>query len=181
MTRSTPDLLLRVMRARLSLVGQPLLERPQWHARSEQMSAWVNQELDRIPPEYLEDFRSLTDEDVARAYDLLNTWKEETLHDETEAAEKNGDIEPLRRKLPHLAKFLQLPKQLPGVRRTRLEKLRRDTAVMGAINDAKRIRALWKLHYNKKNRRVGDVTAEEIAAARWGIDVEDVIAKLKKL
>ena len=134
------------------------------------MRAWVNQELN------LEALRHRpTDEEAERA----RAWFDAPLAMEIAAAEQDGDIDQLRRALPHLAKFLQLPKQPDGVRRPKVDE--HSEVVLMAANDVPRIRALWQEHYNKKNRKAGDVTAEEIAAERWGVDVEDVFAKLKKI
>jgi hypothetical protein len=146
----------------------PLLDPPRWRARSESdkrwMHAWVNQELNilalagRHPP---------SDEEIEKDFASFNAWLETPLAAEIAAAEEDGDIEPLRRALPHLAKFLQLPKQPDGVRRPKVDE--DSQVVLMAANDVPRIRALWQQHYHKKNRKAGDVTAEEIAAERWGV------------
>jgi hypothetical protein len=137
------------------------------------MSAWVNQELN------LEGLRHQpTEEEAEQARAWFNAL-DVPLAREIASAE-HGDIEPLRAALPHLAKFLQLPKLPPGETWSNLANEHVPVVLMAA-HDVPRIRALWQLHYNKKNRRAGDVTAEEIAAARWGVDVEDVISRLKKI
>jgi hypothetical protein len=88
-----------------------------------------------------------------------------------------GSIGPLRLLFPDLARFLSLPKLKRGQRFPRNE----SDPVTGAAIDSKEIRTLWKFFYGKRNRPKNDpVTAEQIAADRWGVDVEAVIARLKK-
>jgi len=96
---------------------------------------------------------------------------------EIEQAEQ-GDIEPLRLRYPHLARFLHLPKLGRGKHR-----LRRDSHAMhpvdAAADDVERILKLWKQHYDKRNRKT-DPTAAQIAAARHKVDVRSVASKWRK-
>lgn len=48
-----------------------------------------------------------------------------------------------------------------------------------AMADARRIPELWRKHYGRKNRSRGEITAEEIAARRWGINEETLRKALK--
>lgn len=101
---------------------------------------------------------------------------------ELDAAER-GDIEPLRSRLkainPRIAKFVNLPRRNRG---KRWPKVRLDTNKrLAVVEDIRRIRALWILHYGKKNRRADDgPSAEAIAAKRWGVKEDDVLQWLKK-
>jgi hypothetical protein len=157
----------------------PLLERPPWRNESESgkrwMRAWVNQELNLETIRY-NSSRSRAEVEQARAE--FDAWINTPLAMEISSAE-DGDIEPLRRALPHLARFLHLPKQPNGVRRPMDDEY--GDRVRVAVNDVTRIRALWQRRHHKKNRPKGQVTAEEIAAERWRVNVEDVLAKLKKI
>ena len=88
---------------------------------------------------------------------------------EIEAAER-GDIEPLRKKFPHLAKFLHLPPHPKHKRKTNylpIERARR------AVEDIPRVTALWEKFYKKKVRRFEPSTVE-IVANLWGVEVKDV-------
>ena len=49
-------------------------------------------------------------------------------------------------------------------------------ALMAAVADVERIRALWRKHYDGRWQRRGITKAETFAARRWGIkDVEHVV------
>ena len=44
-----------------------------------------------------------------------------------------------------------------------------------AADDVRRIRAIWKLHYNAKNRRKDEgPSAEAVAAERWDLGADGV-------
>jgi hypothetical protein len=49
-----------------------------------------------------------------------------------------------------------------------------------AVKDVAHIRALWKSHYGRVKRRRGDLSAEEIAAERWMVDVGAVRAGVSR-
>ena len=91
---------------------------------------------------------------------------------------EGGDIEPLRRKLPHLAKFLHLPKRGHGQGKHR--KPKNFLFVQAAARDVVRIKQLWLTYYNKKYRQEDDGPSEfEIAAERW-LDADIVTVKQVK-
>jgi hypothetical protein len=85
-----------------------------------------------------------------------------------EAAWK-GDIEPLRKKYPRLAPFLALP---PLRKRNAWHKAHQQEPTVADLIafDVMRIRALWRKHYGRVNRKRGLITAAEIAARRYGLD-----------
>jgi hypothetical protein len=130
------------------------------------MERWVNDQLDELD--------AANPDWPAVAMERHFAWVE-ALGPEIDAAD-HGDIAPLRAKLPHLARFLQLPKQPDGKRFARLDDAYPDLV---AIVDAKRIRALWLQHYGKRNRSRDLISAEKIAARRWGITVRDIINRTK--
>jgi hypothetical protein len=151
---------------------------PPWHARDAQgrrmMIEWVNSELDR-------QLKVETDQKMAN-FDQkeFQDWSVEYGPEILDA--EHGNIEPLRKRLPTLAKFLHLPKQEgPGKRFPKLRR-RHQHNVRYAVNDVKRIRTLWRQQYNKRNRHKEDgPLAEEIAAGRWpGVTVDDIITQMKK-
>jgi len=140
-----------------SLASPPPL--PSWHDNGA-MKAWVNTMLDRmngvrwfeeclvhIPPEIL------TEKAERRAI-------EEAEH---------GNIEPLRNAHPHLASFLHLPQRKRGQRFPKV-----NDKLMRAVADVSRIRGLWKRHFGRVKRQRGELSAEEIAAERYKLDVEKV-------
>jgi hypothetical protein len=152
-----------------------MIDLPGWHAHNKteraKMVLWLNLELDQMAMVETQQRQKNFDEKECRA------WIAE-YGPEIDQAE-HGNIEPLRKQLPALAKFLHLPKRKRG---QRFQKLRiRPDLVRLAVDDVKRIRALWLKHYGKKNRHADDgLSAEQIAADRWdGVRVSDVINRMK--
>jgi hypothetical protein len=142
---------------------------PRWECLdkrdAQEMIKWVNGELDQME-EKRKRFLRYGDEHSG-------------LITEERAIEQgyNGNIEPLRQMYPDLAMFLHPPK----LKRGRPSKGNEGDAVKDAALDVKAIRKLWKKHFKKRNRPLKDrVTAEQIAADRWGVDVAVVVARLKK-
>lgn len=112
-----------------------------------------------------------------------------------EAAEQ-GNIEPLRLMFPRHAKFINFPKN-KNVKKGEGMKKRQPAPFKGDIvdpfadprfrraaarDDAARIRAMWKKYYDKVQRptHLGLVTAEKIAADRWGIGEDEIKIKIAK-
>jgi hypothetical protein len=99
------------------------------------------------------------------------------------------DVEAIRRKLPHLAKFLFPPKRGHG--QGRHPRPRNYLLVDAAARDVDRIKQLWREHYNKNYRRDDDgPSAFEIAMLRWwpwhdrgadAVTVKEVIEAHKRL
>jgi hypothetical protein len=85
-----------------------------------------------------------------------------------EAAEKHRDLDPLRAKYPHLARFLQPSRRRRGhpPKNTKFV-FKRALCIAGAVEDARRIRAIWKKDYGRKNRRKDQTSAEWFAALIW--------------
>lgn len=173
---------------------------PPWQAHNPRerraMARWVNQVLDRADDKEMDDFMQAHYADVAAlrenigAADVIprhhGERPAESFDREIELAER-GNIEPLRKRLPHLAKFLHLAKRGVGQRYPKITAVERARANLGidevqeAVKDVRRIRALWKQCYGKQNRPRGDNLAAEIAAGRWaGVEVEDIIQRMKK-
>jgi hypothetical protein len=91
------------------------------------------------------------------------------------AAADNGDRTLLETAYPEVAE------RLPLLRRGRPSKPRHGNAVWEAVWDVKWVRHIWKKHFGRIKRPQNDrVTAELIAAHRWGVDVAAVHARLKK-
>ena len=151
---------------------------PPWQARNERewwmMEDWANHELNQLP-DGSETWKPSPPKIAKQHLDWLFN-----LGPEIQAAE-HGDIEPLRKKLPHLAKFLHRPKRPRQGDRFPKRTDVFDKAKAAAIQ-ARQIMALWRKRYGKQNRRPTDgPSAAEIAAKRWRVDVEDVLKWLKKI
>jgi hypothetical protein len=94
---------------------------------------------------------------------------------EIEAADY-GNIEPLRKRLPHLARFLFA---LPPRKR---KKRQRNDAVATAVWAAQRIPEIWQREYDgRKNRPRDQVSAVAIASLWLDGDVseDDILKRLK--
>jgi hypothetical protein len=146
---------------------------PRWRALDqvdrENMVRWVNGRLDELERADWHAFER------SPKLQLPPDWFD-NLGPEIDSAEQ-GFIEPLRRKLPHLAKFLYLPKKEHGKGTHR--KPKNHLFVQAAARDVVRIKQLWLTHYNKKYRRVNDGPSEfEIAAERW---LDDDVVTVKQV
>jgi hypothetical protein len=148
-------------------------EKPPWTGDERRMVEWVIQELDLSLFDF-EYAQRHTPEAVERAEQFFDSAKDE---DEVATAiycAEHGDIEPLRRLYPHYAEFLNLPKranhsQWPKLPSRRFKLSDPKVALLFAADDVRRIRAIWRHHYHRKNRR-DPPFAEDIAAERWNIE-----------
>jgi hypothetical protein len=141
---------------------------PPWQARNprerQQMADWVNERLDELDEAKFNEGCNNSEE--FRAF--VGTWGSEI-----DAADR-GNIEPLRKRLPQIARFLTAPPP-----RTKKKRQMLSPAEAAALN-VKRIRDLWKKNYKRKNRRRDDgPSAIEIAALRSEVSVEKVERRLK--
>jgi hypothetical protein len=142
---------------------------PRWESRDARdvraMTEWVNDQLNLIDADEMR--KSLKGENAPTNY---IDWA-------IDQADNHRNLQPLKQAFPSLARFLRLPKRGHGKRGPS----RRYDPAKGAAQDVRRIRALWRRHYNKKKRITGP-SAEQIAAERWEIeDPEIVVSKMKKL
>lgn len=147
--------------AKLTLASPPPL--PNWHD-NEAMKAWLNTMLDAI-------------EDVIWFEVCLAPLSYHDEHCVTCALKeaKQGNIKPLRNAYPHLAPFLHPPKRRRG---QRLPKAK-PRALAHAVTDVSSIRDLWRRHFRRVKRRRGELSAEEIAAERWKVDVDAVLSAVE--
>jgi hypothetical protein len=174
--------------------------KPPWRERDarerEQMQRWVEAKLDAIMAESdaafltaaaefsrlsprrrsaflkkAETFRNKTPRDVARRNALLD-------------AAEHGDIAPLRQEVakldPRYGRFVNLPRLHRGQHfKNRPPPTHDLTTPHGRLKEALHerplIRAIWKQHYDGKvNRPKGQLTADEILAARWDLTPEEI-------
>lgn len=87
-----------------------------------------------------------------------------------------GNIEPLKKLHPEYAPFFAPPKRKRGgERRKKTASLfMAQSRLEEAVAEKKRLHAIWMKNYGKKNRPVGQLTAEEIVAERWGLTESEV-------
>jgi hypothetical protein len=120
----------------------------------------------------------LDDDEKARRKDrgLAKTreWQEELTLQEAE----QGNLEPLRKQYPRLARFINLPKlSKPGKhfkKKPPTDRLTPHDRLKEALFELPRVRAFWKKHYGKTNRPQGQLTAEEIVAERWDLTEKEI-------
>lgn len=160
---------------------------PQWRDE-QQMVRWINDRLDEMKRDRVD----------ANALKNRSAFLEHqrNLGPEIEAAENDGDVEPLKAKIlerldlpPDLAervsRCITVPPRRHGERRHR--KFRRDVVVNWAAMDVDRIKALWLENYGRKDRLATDgPSAFQIAAMRWkrkqlDISADDVHSRWKRL
>lgn len=130
---------------------------PPWHARNRSERRWM---IDWVigrwsmlpdPPQ-----RVSSDADGNK----FIAWWYDGCGREIEAAE-HGDIEPLRKKFPHIARFLNLP-VLPNKKNWPKRKTyARDESAAAIMRDVK---AIWRQYYGRTTRPQGSVGMAEIAA-----------------
>lgn len=132
--------------------------RPPWSARGERerefMRAWVNQQLNEISFEVFTHKQRTFFLREDGGIDVEKYFARSKVYGwEVEEAE-HGNIEPLRDRLkafnPRVAKFINLP-ILKEERGKKWPKVRWDANKrLAAVEDVRRIRAIWKQHYQKK-------------------------------
>jgi hypothetical protein len=147
---------------------------PPWEAKTAAaraaMERWANAQLDIE----LETEIKATNQDCESREAFLR-WLTET-GPQIDAAER-GNIQPLREKYAHIAKFIHLPPLGRGKKRKKPFKFE---PLEAAVQDVTRIRGLWRKHYGRVKRgERNPPTAEAISARRWGVDEEAVISRLK--
>jgi hypothetical protein len=130
-------------------------------AKKQEMIAWTNEMLDR----------------------LTSDREPCSLEKAVQRADKEGNIEPLRQALLRqtgydLDRFLR--KKPAGRKRgQRYPIVKKNDPVTEAAIDARIIVWLWKWNY--PNKRLTGVSAQQIAADRRKVSVDEVINKLKKI
>jgi len=154
-------------------------ELPGWNDR-DAMKAWLNNMLNRVGyADAIEAYVAAVHlpeserKAVARAKSPWLFTQEDHYDNPLRAAEESN-IEPLREMYPHLEDYLNLPKRKRGQRY-----LMSNENLISAVSDVPRIRDLWKKHFGRVKRRCGELSAEEIAAKRWGVDEDAVFSAVK--
>jgi hypothetical protein len=141
---------------------EPLNERDRRH-----MIAWVNYHLDALLEEGV---AVLCSEETVRAYEAYCDIERSRL-EETQRVLNRPDLT--------LAQLESLVRPKRGRGRPKMSPVDRLTPVGMASQEVPRIRALWKKHYGRQNRKLSP-TAEEIAAERWEVDVEVLLSSRRR-
>jgi hypothetical protein len=96
-----------------------------------------------------------------------------------------GNLGPLRKLFPDIAEFIHEPKRVRGQRRPRryvedvFLRYARRMAEQRAVESVRQLRGIiWPRHYGRVKRRDGP-SAEEIAAIRCGLTVDEVRRAMK--
>ena len=134
------------------------------------MARWLNTELDTI----LERIVNETKWTPREAWKWFH-WRGRAGPEKVAA--RHGNIEPLRKTFPLLARWLHLEPRGKGDRFPRDKwddamSKNYNRKLTAAVWDAGRIRKIWKIYYETKPK--GYSSPEEIAAHRWEVKVNDV-------
>jgi hypothetical protein len=180
-------------------VAKPDDKLPPWTGDPERMQAWVNAKLDEIDAVFDREM-AVAASLVVKAYAHPHRSTEETrkrkltigkrvLAKDREAHEawalqeaERKNLEPLRKLDPKRARFINLPKLgKPGdhfKKAINHDPLAPHRRLEEAVAELPRIRAILKKYYQgHSNRPSGELTAEKIAAERWGLAEADVLKR----
>lgn len=146
------------LRKRRNVGDLPLWE-PLNDSDRRHMVAWVNDQLDRLLDTVAAELQS---PETVQAYEAYNDAENSRL----------DEVRKLLRR-PNLTLAELEPKRGRG--RPKLSAVDRLTPVAMASQDVPRIRAIWRKHYGRQNRKVSP-RAEEIAAERWEVEVEALLS-----
>ncbi len=154
-----------------SMTKDGIARLPRWRAIRAQdqreMADWVNWQLDKALEQ---EIGRLSISDPAFEQWLFGDGP-------TLEAARKGNLDPLRKRYPHIAKYLNLPRQKRG----KYQRAVKRPDLMAAVRDVGLIRELWEDHYGKRRRlRDEKPTAAEIAAERWDVSEADVENQLKR-
>jgi hypothetical protein len=91
------------------------------------------------------------------------------------ASAEYGNLDPLRKLLPRIARFLNPPPPPPPKRGPKRNYFREAGNPIGeAHDDVRRVRALWREHFGHVYRAISP-RATEIAAARYGLTEKQLL------
>jgi hypothetical protein len=151
------------------------------------VQAWTNAELDKADHAFHRDLakaandwlRSLPPRSKTESRKRWLTIGKRAAAKHHELLEQRAiaesDIETLRRLHPKHAGYLNPPKSNKRGRRKKIghDPESRQSRLANALIELRRIRTLWKKSGLGKRTR-GAITAEQIAAERWGLTEDDV-------
>lgn len=155
-------------------------ELPPWTGDDVAMLRWLERELDDLIKKDGAKARA------RRALPLSSQEKQALFPEDSDegamAAAERGDIRPLQRRYPELARYLKLPGRQRGQRYPKDTKRPHDKRLTLAILEVSRIREIWQKHFARKNRsrhRRGEQSAEWFAAARWACSEDEILEAMK--
>jgi hypothetical protein len=163
---------------------------PPWTGDDNAMLRWLGQQLKAM--KYADKVKILLGNfEVSEDADgrvHFNWIKGKELANAIDFAE-HGDVEPLRKLYPDIAEFINLPKRARGKRFKNSS--RYINPILGAAQDARRIRMLWKKFYPEfYPNREKSASADWFAAQLWSnlavyrgvkISEQQVANRVKKL
>jgi|SRR5450759_3170077 hypothetical protein len=144
-----------------------MIERPPWDAPKDKMVRWMHRKLDDLQQAELDPGR---DKNAIRRRGKDHAAWLAAYGPEIEQADY-GDIKPLRKRLPHLARFLFLP--------DKKKKLQKNDPVATAVWAVPRIRIIWQKEYGRKNRTRDQVSAVTIAALWMNVSEDEILKRIK--
>jgi hypothetical protein len=160
-------------------------EKPRWQPRNERERArlqkWTIEQLEQQAREH--DARFADYDDALDWYAPLPPEAQLKAQLQTAIVSGNaGNLAPLRKLFPAIAKFINAPKRVRGQRKTSSRKFDpyRRNALESALQDVESIRSIWRKTFKKWKRPIDECSAEAIAALRWGFDVEDVRDRMRR-
>jgi hypothetical protein len=160
---------------------------PPWEARSDRdrqaMIDWCIAELDALDG-YIDGL--IYDDDAKKDWTVYPKVPDGQRLESAKLHARRGNLGPLRKLFPAIAEFIREPERVRGQRRSYVvgsvqdvfRRHVRHEAEQRAVDSVRQLRAIiWPRHYGRKKRR--DALAEEIAAARCGLTVEQVRRAMK--
>jgi hypothetical protein len=127
------------------------------------MIVWVNNHLNAL---LNAEIAELVSKETVQEYEACSAVEYSRLDEARRVLNKPGLT---------LAQLETLARPKRGRGRPKVSLVDRLTPVVMASQDVPRIRALWKKHYGRQNRKLSP-TAEEIAAERWEVDIEALLS-----
>jgi hypothetical protein len=156
---------------------------PPWEARSDAqrraMTEWSIAQLDALDAA----LDALSDDDAKDwTFPPEVLWRER--FEAAKQAARRGNLGPLRKLFPELAEFIHEPKRVRGQRRPYVgvrdvfRRHARREVEQRAVDSVHQLRSIiWPRYYGRKKRR--DALAEEVAATRCGLTVEQMRRAMK--
>jgi len=151
--------------------GRPLPPTPPpWNASDQEMPDWSLACLDEMEAAIADVDMSLPPDQRFKPFDMCQLM-EPGSEAWAIAEAKRGNMDPLRKLYPQLAEFL-CPPRLKRGQHFKPVQWDKNARIRMARFDAYRIKVIWKGIYGRCHRSKGLITAEKIAAERWGISVK---------
>jgi hypothetical protein len=171
-------------------------DKPPFFAKDEKERRWMYDWVcSRLDDDAAENFwrgthlDGLLEEEAREVYERIARWGSRAA---ALRAAHGGDIEPLKARFPDIAEFISRLPMPHGKHRTKPAARRwpyppspepaegRRDRIELAVAELAIVRAIWRTYYHRQNRPE-QMKAEEIVAERWGVELEEVAERLKRL